>query len=174
MAQTGKGGRHPSEKEAVIIAQVRNIAEPLCETEGIELVHVEYQRESSGRILRLYIDKPGGILLDDCVRVNRELGDLLDVYLEDIGPYHLEISSPGTDRPIGKIEDYDRFKGCEAKIKTFQPIEGQRNFRGVLTGLSADAVGLMIAEKAVAIPLKEIQKARLINYNGENPCSSQT
>ena len=113
-------------------------------------------------------------MLDDCVRINRQLGDLLDVYLENIGPYHLEISSPGQDRPIGKTDDYERFKGCEAKIKTFQPIDGQRNFRGVLMGVSEDTVGLMIGEKAVAIPLKEIQKARLINYNGENPCSSQT
>ena len=169
-----KAGQPPSEKEATVIAQVKNIAEPLCEAEGIELVHVEYQRESSGRILRLYIDKPNGVMLDDCVRINRQLGDLLDVYLEDIGPYHLEISSPGQDRPIGKTGDYERFKGSEAKIKTFQPIEGQRNFRGVLMGISEDTVGLMIANKAVAIPLKEIQKARLINYNGENPCSSQT
>ena len=169
-----KGGQHPSAKEAVVIEQVKNIAEPICETEGIELVHVEYQRESSGRILRLYIDKPEGVMLDDCVRINRHLGDLLDVYLENIGPYHLEISSPGQDRPIGKTDDYERFKGCEAKIKTMQSIEGQRNFRGVLMGVSEDTVGLMIDEKAVAIPLKEIQKARLINYNGENPCSSQT
>lgn len=169
-----KYGQRPSEKEAVIVSQVIDIAEPLCEAEGIELVHVEYQRESSGRILRLYIDKPNGVMLDDCVRVNRQLGDLMDIYLENIGPYHLEISSPGEDRPIGKTKDYDRFKGCEAKIKTFRPIAGQRNFRGILTGIEDDTVGLMIAEKAVAIPLKEIQKARLINYNGENPCSSQT
>jgi ribosome maturation factor RimP len=164
---TPKKGRYPSEREAAMVEAVKNIAEPLCKTEGIELVCVEYQRETSGRILRLYIDKPDGVTLDDCVLVSRQLGDLLDVYLENIGPYHLEVSSPGPNRPIGNTEDYDKYKGCEARIKTFQPLDGQRNFRGVLMGLSEENVNLLVDDKAVAIPLQEIQRARLIKFYGE-------
>ena len=169
-----KETRYPAEKESVTIEKVNTIAEPLCEAEGIELVHVEYQRESTGRILRLYIDKPGGVNLDDCARISRQLGDLLDVYLNHIGPYHFEVTSPGLDRPIGKTTDYERFKGYKVRVKTIQPVDGQRNFRGTLLGLSKESVNLMVDKKAVAIPLKDIQKARLINFNGEYPCSSQT
>jgi ribosome maturation factor RimP len=169
-----KETRHQTEKDSVIIEKVHTIAEPLCEAEGVELVHVEYQRESAGRILRLYIDKPGGVNLDDCTCISRQLGDLLDVYLHRIGPYHLEVSSPGLDRPIGKTTDYERFKGHKVRVKTIQPVDGQKNFRGTLLGLSKESVNLMVDKKAVAIPIKEIQKARLINFNGEYPCSSQT
>ncbi|MBW1695177.1 MAG: ribosome maturation factor RimP [Deltaproteobacteria bacterium] len=161
-------------KEDAVVEKVKTIAEPLCEAEGLELIFVEYQRESSGKVLRLYIDNSEGVKLDDCVRVSRQLGDLLDVYLGDIGPYHLEVTSPGPDRPIGKIEDYERFKGCRAKIKTLHPIEGRKNFSGILKGLSDERINLMVDERTVAIPLKEIQKARLINFHGEIPCSSQT
>jgi ribosome maturation factor RimP len=75
------------------------LAEPICRDEGLELVYVQYRRESNGRVLRLFIDKTGGVSLDDCTRVSRQLNDILDVNLEDIGPYHLEVSSPGADRP---------------------------------------------------------------------------
>ena len=78
------------------------LAEPLCESEGLELIQVEYQRESAGRILRLYIDKPGGINLDDCVGVSRQMGDILDVHLQELGPYNLEVTSPGSGAPSGE------------------------------------------------------------------------
>ena len=91
------------ENEKVIIGRIEALAEPLCESEGLELVHVEYQREAGGRILRLYIDRSGGVSLDDCVSVSRQLNDLLDVKLEDIGPYTLEVTSPGPERPLSLI-----------------------------------------------------------------------
>jgi ribosome maturation factor RimP len=84
-----------SENEQGVIRQIAKLAEPLCDSEGLELVHIEYQRESGGRILRLYIDRPGGVSIDDCVNVSRQLNDLLDVNFEDIGPYTLEVTSPG-------------------------------------------------------------------------------
>jgi len=140
---------------------VRALAEPLCASEGLELVHVEYQREANGRILRLYIDKPGGIVLDDCVAVSRQMGDILDVNLDDIGPYNLEVTSPGPQRPLGKREDFDKFKGSRVKLKSSRPLNGQRNFTGILKGISGGQVTLQIGEEAIVIPYQDISKARL-------------
>ena len=152
--------RSPVNRE-IIVAQARELIESLCETEGLELVHIEYQREAGGRILRLFIDKPGGVTLDDCVHVSRQSSDLLDVYLEDIGPYRLEVSSPGANRPIGKRRDFDRFKGSRVKIKTAQPVDGQKKFKGVLMGISEEMVKLSVNGKTVCIPYQEIITARL-------------
>jgi ribosome maturation factor RimP len=157
-------------RDRAVAAEVRNLSEPVCAAEGVELVHVEYQREAGGRILRLYIDRPGGVTLDDCARISRQLGDLLDVQLETEGPYRLEVSSPGVDRPLGLPADFDRFKGCEAAIRTVLPRDGRRQFKGVLEGLDGGDVVLRAQEGAVRIPLEEILRARLVNYNGENGC----
>ncbi|MDJ0987280.1 MAG: ribosome maturation factor RimP [Desulfobacterales bacterium] len=154
-----------NEKE--IIKQIGALAEPLCDSEGLELVHIEFQRESGGRILRLYIDQPAGVSLDDCVNVSRQLNDLLDVKLDDIGPYTLEVTSPGPERPLSKLKDYERFKGRKAKIKTQLPINEQRNFTGVIVGTSAEQIKLLFNEKTVDIPFGYIAKARLVDADGE-------
>jgi ribosome maturation factor RimP len=159
--------RSRSKDEKHIINQVEALARPLCESENLELVHIEYQRESSGRILRLYIDRPGGITLDDCVNISRQLNDLLDVHLDNVGPYNLEVTSPGPERPLSKLKDYQRFKGRLAKIKTLQPINGQRNFKGVISGLAAEQITLSSNEKTVVIPFGQISKARLVDVDGE-------
>ena len=159
--------------DAEIAGKVRRLAEPVCESEDAELVHVEYQREASGRVLRIYIDKAGGVKLEDCVKISRQLGDLLDVYLETGHPYSLEVSSPGPNRPLGKESDFEKFIGCEVKIKTCRFLDGQKNFKGVLLGLSEGEVKLTVNDKKVAIPFQEIQKARLINFNGEDTCLLQ-
>ena len=144
-----------------------SLAQPLCESLGFELIHVEFQRESSGRILRLYIDKPGGINLDDCADVSRQLGDILDVNLDEIGPYHLEVTSPGVERPLAKKKDFEKFKGNRIRIKTNQPVNGQKNFNGILLGISGEQVNLQIGEQTIAIPYQDIFKARLASQIGE-------
>lgn len=161
-----------------IVDQVMKLGEPLCEAEGMELIHVEYQREPGGRTLRIYLDKPGGVTLDDCVHVSRQLGDLLDVYLEGSASYRLEVSSPGPDRPLGKMADFEKFKGNTAKLKIYDsPGEiGQgvclkkKSITGVLLGISEDRVELMAGDQKIAVPYRDIAKARLVNYNGENRC----
>jgi ribosome maturation factor RimP len=160
-------GRSGAKNQKIIIDQVNALAEPLCESESLELVHVEYQRESGGRILRLYIDRPGGVTLDDCVNVSQQMNDLLDVYLDNIGPYRLEVTSPGPNRPLSKLNDFERFKGNLAKIKTLQPINGQKNFTGIIGGLTGETVRLSIREKTVMIAFEDICRARLIDYDGE-------
>ena len=154
--------RRGRENEQKVVKQIWSLAEPLCQSEGLELVQVEYQRESAGRILRLYVDKPGGIKLDDCVGVSRQMSDILDVNLADVGPYSLEVTSPGSERPLAKKEDFDKFKGNRAKIKTFQPLNRQKNFTGVLLGISGDKVSLQIDEQIITITYTNISKAHLI------------
>jgi len=161
----GSGLRpEPVKKPAEIKTQdIRQIAEPLCESEGIELVHLEYQREPGGRVLRLYIDKPGGITLDDCTHISRQLSDLLDVCttMPETG-YSLEVSSPGINRPLGKEIDFERFKGNTVKIRTANPIEGQKKFHGLLQGISEGMVCIKVNEKNIIVPFQEITKARLV------------
>jgi ribosome maturation factor RimP len=150
-----------------IISKVNELAGPLCDSEGIELVYTEYQREPHGMILRIYIDKPGGATLQDCTRVSRQMQDLLDVHLDVPDDYYLEVSSPGSNRPLGKLTDFVRFKGRQAKIKILQPIDGQKNFTGVLSGVLEDAVAIQVGDRIVAIPYQDITRARLVNYNGD-------
>jgi ribosome maturation factor RimP len=156
-----------SKKEKAIIKQIESLVESLCDSEGLELVHIEYQREAGGRVLRLYIDRPAGVSIDDCVNVSRQLNDLLDVNLDDLGPYTLEVTSPGPERPLSKLKDYKRFKGRKAKIKTRQPIHAQKNFTGTIIGTSAEQIKLSCNEKTVVIPFGQIAKARLVGADGE-------
>jgi ribosome maturation factor RimP len=164
------GVPRPRVPDKVVADQVWSLAEPVCTAEGFELVHVVFRREAGGRILRLYIDKPGGVTLEDCAAISRQLGDVLDVNLSTVDTYNLEVSSPGPERPLGRPEDYERFKGAPAKIRTIRALNGQKNFTGILGGLAEDAVLLRINEQTLAIPLAEISMARLVNTNGENPC----
>ncbi len=156
-----------SKREKYIINQVEALAGPLCASENLELVHIEYQRESGGRVLRVYIDRPEGVALDDCVNVSRQLNDLLDVHLDNIGPYNLEVTSPGPERPLSKLQDYERFKGRLARVKTLQPINGQKNFKGIIVGSIEERVSLSLNEKTVVIPFGDISKARLVEVDGE-------
>jgi len=172
MARSEAQQNHPSQggaaKDKHVAEEVWRVAEPLCRSLGMELVFVQYGREAGGRVMRLYIDKPEGINLDDCALVSRELGDVLDIHLEDVGPYRLEVSSPGADRPLGRASDFDRFAGQTARIRAVQPINGQKNFTGVLVGLRDGQVHLTCADGDKQIPLAQIAIARLVNYNGES------
>ncbi len=150
------------------VAQVWRIAEPLCRSEGLVLVFVEYQREASGRILRLFLDKFGGVSLDDCVNISRQLSDLLDVSLDRDSKYRLEVSSPGIQRPLGRLDDFEQFKGEKAKIRAIRSIDGQKNFTGILDGIREQTIRIQVDNRAVSIALDNIKKAHLIHYNGEN------
>jgi len=156
--------KHPrtSSQAVEIPERVRTLAEPILGEQGLELVDVEFRREPHGWVLRLYMDRPGGVTLEDCQRVSEELGDHLDV--EDfIGhPYHLEVSSPGLDRPLARPEHFVRFAGRAAKITTREDVDGRRNFRGCLAGLQGEAVLLDLqGGQRVTIPLELILRARL-------------
>lgn len=145
-----------------VVERIRTVAEPILAERGLELVEVEFQREGRGWILRLYMDRAGGVTLGDCQQVSEELGDHLDV--EDLidHPYHLEVSSPGLDRPLTREADFLRYAGKAVRITTHEAVEGQRNFRGRLAGLEDGMVLLDLAEgRRVRIPRGLIAKARL-------------
>lgn len=145
-----------------LIERIKALAQPIVEGEGLELVELEFQREQGGWVLRLYIDKEGGVSLDDCEVVSHQLGDLLDV--EDLidHPYSLEVSSPGLDRPLSKETDWHRFAGRAVRITTYQPVEGRRKFVGRLLGYRDGRVILQRDDGSVMeIPYTTVAKARL-------------
>jgi ribosome maturation factor RimP len=144
------------------------LAEPLCASEGMELVHVECRSEPQGRVLRLFIDKAGGVKLDDCMNISRQVGDLIDVHSDNKSAYQLEVSSPGPDRPLGKPADYNRFKGHRVKIQTDLPVKSRRKWTGVLVGIIDEIVTLRMESSEVAIPFAHITHAQLIGYQGES------
>lgn len=145
-----------------LIDTIEKLAEPLAASNGLELVLIEFASENTRRILRVYLDRPeGGITLDDCANFAREFGYLLDVHVDVPGRYNLEVSSPGLNRPLVKLADFERFQGEEIKIKTFVSLDGQRNFRGQLLEVLEGRIGIRLEEKTVEIPYEAIQSARL-------------
>jgi len=146
---------------------VREITEPLCQTEQIEFVHAERVSDRGRTIVRIYLDKPGGITIEDCVYMNRQLGDLLDINLEDLGSYNLEISSPGPNRPLTKISDFERFRGKQVRVEIAEPINGRKKFKGSLEGIENGNVFLTIDQQRVIIEYNKISKARLSSTHGE-------
>jgi ribosome maturation factor RimP len=138
-------------RQRAFVDSVMRLADPLCIAEGMELVHVEYQREPGGLTLRIYLDKPGGVTLDDCVGISRQLEDIMDVHAPDAPPYRLEVSSPGLDRPVGKLNDFVRFTGHRAKIRLTTGVEGRKNFSGVLAGVIDERVQLQVDDETLSI-----------------------
>lgn len=149
--------------------RVQELAERVAIDHGLELVHAEVAGPDNKPIVRVFIDKPQGVTHDDCSEVSLHLGTILDV--EDFihSAYTLEVSSPGIDRGLYKRADYERFAGNNAKLKTRQPIAGQRNFRGRLLGLEGDEVIFEDRTNGrVQIPLDLITKANLeVNIEDE-------
>ena len=115
-------------------------------------------------ILQIMIERADrrNISVDDCAEVSRTVSALLDVEDPIVGAYTLEVSSPGIDRPLTRREDYARFAGFEAKLETRSPIAGRRRFRGRLIGLDGDVVRIATTEGEAALPLNDVQRARLI------------
>src|SRR3984893_1542913 len=145
-----------------VAERVRAIAEQAAIDHGVELVHAEVAGPEGQPIVRLFIDKPGGVTHGDCSKVSHQLSTVLDV--EDFihSAYVLEVSSPGLERGLYKRADYERFAGSLARVRTRRPIEGQRNFRGRLLGIDGDEV--LFEDRTsgrVTVPLDSIAKANL-------------
>jgi ribosome maturation factor RimP len=125
---------------------------------GYELVGVE--RPSRGGLLRLYIDKPGGITLDDCSAVSNQVSRVLTV--ENVSYDRLEVSSPGLDRLLKGERDFTRFAGQRARVRTRMPVDGQRNFKGVVREASAGRVQLEVDGKVISLDIGNVETARLV------------
>ncbi len=144
-----------------LLEEVRQVIEPLLQSQGFELVDLEYQREPQGWVLRIYLDREGGITLDDCAEVSGEIGAVLEVKDVIPNPYVLEVSSPGLTRPLKKPEDFIKFSNRLVKIKLYEPLEGRKNFKGTLLGLEGEKVRLEIEGRVYNLPLQGIAKANL-------------
>lgn len=141
---------------------IKAIAEPAAVLLGLELVDVVYVTESGRNILRVYIDKPGGVNIEDCTDVSRALSAALDVNDPIPQRYTLEVSSPGLDRPLIKESDYVRFAGRKARIHTKEAVEGRSNFKAVIEGAQGGKALLTDSEgRHWEIPFTNIEKARL-------------
>lgn len=142
--------------------KVRDIAKPIVDSLGYELIDVEYLAGGNRAKLRLFIDKEGGVTLDDCEKASRYVGYALDVEDPMPTPYVLEVSSPGLDRPLKKPSDYERYKGRLVKIKTKVPVNDQMLFIGRLSGIINEKVEIKLdGEKDLSISLDDIRLARL-------------
>lgn len=146
-----------------IAREVERLASGTVESLGCELIETEYQSEGGRWILRLYLDKEdgSGITLKDCERASRAVGALLDVENIIPGAYSLEISSPGLNRPVRRLKDFERFAGSVVNIRTNRRIGEKRNFKGIIKGVDGENVRLFENGEIVEIPLEEVFKARL-------------
>lgn len=149
-----------------VVSQITAITLPLLDSLGIELVDMDFRKEGQGMILRLFIDKSGGIMLDDCAAVSRELSALLDVEEIITVEYNLEVSSPGLNRPLTKPADYLRYAGKLVKVRTYDMVvdaagNRRKTFLGQLEGLKDGTLHLLLKEGHVAIPFDKVAKVNL-------------
>ena len=144
------------------IARVWQLTEPLATNEGLEIIDIELKPEGgrSGRVLRLYLDKEGGPSLDELSRVSRGLSDLLDEH-EDVvdGPYTLEVSSPGINRPLTRPEHFSRFVGKKIRVRTREMINGRRSFLGELLEVSTEKIAVKQDGTRWEIAFSQIDKS---------------
>ena len=128
--------------------------------QGLDYELVDFESSPRGRLMRVFIDSPNGITVDDCATVSNQLTRIFEV--ENIDYDRLEVSSPGLDRPLKKAADFERFAGQDVQLRLRMPIANQRNFAGVLQGLKDGVVTLETEKGPMEVPFEEIEKARLV------------
>jgi len=142
------------------------LAEPHVRDLGFDLIEVQFGREATEMVLRLYIDRPegvgGGVTHEDCEKVSRDLSAALDVADKIPNAYQLEVSSPGLDRPLRRERDFARFVGESARIRLIDGVEGRRNFYGTLRAAKDGRVEIACDGRSYTLPIDDIQKANLV------------
>lgn len=139
-----------------------DLFEPEVVAIGYELLGIELTQNGNGSILRVYIDKDGGVDIDDCVAVSHQLTGLLDVEDPIAGHYDLEVSSPGLDRPLFTIEQFNKFIGETVKIRLYEKHNGRKRFVGVLHAVNDDEVVINCEDEEYKVPFRLIERARLV------------
>ena len=144
-----------------LIEAITELTEPIISSEGLELIDVEYQKESRGWILRFYVDTAGGVTISHCSRLNQQIGDILEV--KDIIPHGfiLEVSSPGLNRILKREKDFITHCGETITVKTSEPIEQRKNFQGKRLGYKEGTITVNVDNHEVVIPLPLITRARI-------------
>ena len=138
------------------------LIEPIVEGLGYEFVGIEYNPHSKHGMLRIYIDNENGILVDDCSKVSHQVSGVLDVEDPIQGNYQLEVSSPGEDRPIFKLSQFERFIGSTVRVNLFKPIAKRRKITGLIQQVAGDVVQLQEGEELFEVPFDAMSKARLV------------
>lgn len=152
------------------IEGIRNLIEPVVEDMGYELVLVELTgSQSGGQVLRAYIDAPGGIVLDDCEQVSKQISAMLDVEDPIKGEYTLEVSSPGLERPLAKPEHFMRFLGSRVRLQTRSLHLGRRRFTGTLTEATDETCCIEVDGETYELPYRDIDKANLVAFEAGHP-----
>ncbi|AEB10109.1 ribosome maturation factor RimP [Desulfobacca acetoxidans] len=144
-----------------VTGRVTELILPVLQAHDVELVETEFVRAGRRYILRLFLDKPGGISLEDCAYLSNLLGELIDVHDVIRHAYILEVSSPGLTRPIKKIEDFSRYAGRLVRITVRGGVGKRSLYRGELLGLDGETVKVKEGSRVYAIPVKDIARARL-------------
>lgn len=144
-----------------IVDNVTRVVKPVLEEVSLELVEVEFRPSGRRWLLRIFIDKPGGVTIADCEWVSRELDRLLDVEEVIDHPYVLEVSSPGLTRSLKSKQDFERYEGRVCRVVTREAIEGRNEFKGTIAGVDGEDVELRGEEVVFRIPLAAIKKANL-------------
>jgi ribosome maturation factor RimP len=145
-----------------VVDRVVDLAQSLMDDMAFELVDVAFASDRGRWVLRVYIDKEGGVTLDDCAQVSRELGTLVEVNEIIDHPYTLEVSSPGLDRPLKKEKDFQRAVGMKIKLKTIAPIDGQKKFVGQLQEVLDGGLILLVENKRISVSMADIERANLV------------
>ena len=148
---------------AVADSKIRQLLQPVVEALGCELWGVDLQTGAKTKLLRIYIDKDNDLVgIEDCERVSRQASSILDV--EDVinGEYILEVSSPGMDRPLYEIGQYEKYVGEDISLRLRFPYEGRRNFKGRLTGVDGDEIILVVTDHEYLFPVEGIEKANVV------------
>ena len=142
--------------------QLLELVAPSIAALGYEPWGIEYVTQGHQTTLRVFIDSPEGITVDDCATVSRQISAILDVEDPIAGEYMLEVSSPGMDRPLFTLDQFRRFSGEQVKIRLRSPFEGRRNFKGALIGVEGDEVVVAVDEHEYLLPIELIDKAQVI------------
>ena len=142
--------------------QIEQLVEGPIVSLGYMLVGIEYVKNGQNTVLRIYIDSDQGISIEDCERVSHQVNGVLEVEDPINSAYSLEVSSPGFDRPLFKQQDFERFVGVQAKVVMKLPIQGRRNFKGLLDGFSEGNILIEVDGEVYELPLTKMSKARLV------------
>ncbi|MBB3059620.1 MULTISPECIES: ribosome maturation factor RimP [Microbulbifer] len=143
--------------------RLEQLLAPVVESLGCELWGIEYQTHGRNALLRIYIDSERGIAVEDCEKVSRQVSAVLDVEDPISGKYTLEVSSPGLDRPLYKLDHYQRFAGSRIEVRLRMPLDGQRKWRGLLVGVEGEEVVLRVdSENEYLLPIDSIERANVI------------
>jgi ribosome maturation factor RimP len=145
--------------DSSVVQRVWEITEPLIANAGMELVDIDYRREIRGTVLRFYLDREGGVSLDDLAPMSRRLGDLLDVHDTVPGSYTLEVSSPGINRRLRRPEHFRRYIAKRVRVRTTVPLEGRRSFVGPLMAVEAGGIVVGLDGSAQFIRFEDIAQA---------------